>query len=487
MQSDIKRLTFNGIGWSFIEKIAGYLIQFIFTILLARMLSPEEFGLIGLMLVFTSISQVFIDSGFTQTLIRNKELNSKDYSSVFYLNVVIGIFIYLLLFIFSEKIAYFYEEERLKNICRVMFLSIVVNSFSIVPNSLVQKDMNFKILAQRTLLANIASGLIALVFAFWGFGIWALVFQILFGNVIKTILLWVFVAWRPMLFFSFQSIKSLYKFSINVMLSSLLDTIVSNVHLLIIGKYYNRIQLGFYTQAYNLQSIPSNALVAVIRGVSFPAMSKIQEDPKKLINYFSKLQSLTFFFVFNAFLLLSILSEEIVMILLGSKWISSIDYLRLTCFVGAFLPIYNLGMNVLLVYGEGKKFLITNVIKRVVTVSLMLATIGFGIKVLIYGQIAAVLINSFITMKATSLVIQLSVFEQIIKLYKTVIIGGIGYLIILGLKDLFQFDQITNGVIKLLLFSGIVFVSTILIKHEIISFIKKQKNEQIITKDKQRY
>ena len=303
--NNLKSESLKGFGWSFFERIVGYAIQFVFTILLARMLTPEDFGLVGLLIVFTSISQVFIESGFSQTLIRKRDTdNNIDYSAVFYFNLLTSIIIYFILFVLSKKIAAFYQEERLVLICQISFLSLIINSLTIVPNIILQKEMNFEVLSKRTLISNLIAGIISVGFAYAGFGVWSLVLQILIANILKLVLIWYYIDWHPLRKIDLNPIKNLYKFSLNILFSSLLDTIVSNLHILIIGKFYPKRDLGFYSQSYTLQSIPSNALVSVIRSVTYPAMSKIQNDEILLRNYFLKIQSISFYIIFSLFVLL---------------------------------------------------------------------------------------------------------------------------------------------------------------------------------------
>ncbi|UFH35770.1 lipopolysaccharide biosynthesis protein [Flavobacterium acetivorans] len=475
-QNDIGKLTLIGVGWSFVEKFIGYFIQFLFTILLARLLVPEDFGLVGLLVVFTAVSQVFIDSGFTQTLIQNKSLDNKDYSSVFYFNVVIAVFIYLVLFFLAPYIADYYKDERLIDIARVSFITLIVNSFSIVPNAIIQKEMDFKILAKRTLIANILAGIVAVFFAFYGAGVWSLALQILLSSIFKTLLLWFSIKWRPLRYFSLEPIKILYKFSLNIMFSSLLDTLVSNAPVLIIGKYYNKTTLGYFSQSYNLQSIPSNALVAVIRNVTFSAMSKIQDDDNRLNGYFLETQNIAFYIIFNSFVFLSISSNEFVRLLLGSNWIQTIEYFKYLCFVGAFLPVYNLGMNILLVKKKGRDYLVTNIYKRIVTIVLVLSTITFSIRILIFGQIAAVIINSFITMYMTQKTISLSMLNQLKGLYKSFLIGVLIYMFFFFIEKYISFGLIVNLILKVFLFLILFLLLSHLTKHTVFTtFLKKVK------------
>ncbi|WP_026452700.1 lipopolysaccharide biosynthesis protein [Aequorivita capsosiphonis] len=419
----IKSDSLKGFSWNFVEKIFGSLIQFIFTLILARLLTPEDFGVVGLLIVFTSISQVFIESGFVQTLIQRQDVTEEDYTSVFYFNFIMSCIIYIILFFSSSYIAEFYNEPTLRLLCKISFLSIVINSLSIVPTAILTKGMNFKVLAKRTLIGNLIGGGISVFLAIIGWGIWALVFQMLISNLLKLILLWIYVDWRPIKRLIFYPIKNMYKFSLNIMFSSLLDTLTSNLHVIIIGKFYSKAQLGFYSQAYALQSVPANALVSVIRSVSFPAMSKIQNDDASLKDYFSEIQAFAFYIIFPIFIIASTLGKDLIPIVLGNKWLDSIEYFELLCYIGAFLPLYNLGMNILLVKGKSRKYLATNIVKRVVTITFVLATISYGIEILIYGQIAAVVLNSIITMYVSGKLLDYSIFSQVQAILKTILIG----------------------------------------------------------------
>ena len=274
----LKQKTISGLLWSFIDNFANLGITFIVGIILARLLSPKEFGLIGMLTIFIAVSQSFINSGFSQALIRKKDPSQEDYSTVFYFNMIIGVVCFLVLFLCAGLISRFFKEPQLKPLVQVLGLSLIINAFTIIQQTILTKRIDFKLQAKISIISSVVSGVTGIGMAFAGYGVWSLVIRTITMYAMSSILLWSWNRWKPDLVFSIQSFKELFSFGSNLLISGLIDTIYRNVYYLVIGKYFSAQELGYYTRADQFSSLPSSNLTSVIQRVSYPVLSSIKED-----------------------------------------------------------------------------------------------------------------------------------------------------------------------------------------------------------------
>ncbi|WP_435254327.1 lipopolysaccharide biosynthesis protein [Tenacibaculum sp. A30] len=430
----LKNKTIIGVFWGAVEKFLGYGIQFFFNIILARLLTPEDFGVIGLLVVFTALSQVITDSGFSQALIRKEEVTQEEYSSIFFLNIFLGCLLYSLLFIGAPFIADFYNYPKLSNISRIVFLIIIVNSFGVVLNAIIVREINFKVLAKRTILSNLLSGIIGVFFAYKGFGVWSLVIQLVLSAFFKIILLWQFTNWRPSLYFKLSPIKEMFSFSFYIMLSKALDVLASNLQILLIGKFYSKKDLGYYTQAYTLESMPATTITTVVKNVTYPSISKIKDDINQVKNAYRKVITISCFVVFPLMAILMLTGDLIIPLLLSNKWEPSIQYFKPLCLIGAVFPLYSIGMNLFMVTGNTKKLFKVSMTKRVITILFIVISVSYGIYALVWGQIVAAIINSIITMYYSGKEINYTFKEQLKDISKIFLVSLTMFLSILLAK-----------------------------------------------------
>ena len=310
---NLKNSTINGFAWSFIDNLSRQIASFIVGIVLARLLLPSEFGLIGLLMVVIAVSQAIIDSGLTQALIRKKECSSLDYSTVFIFNLILSIFIYGILFLGSSFLASYFNEPKLELLTKVLGLGVVFGSLSIIQRVKLTRDLNFKLQTKITLVATIVSGGIGVFMAYQGFGVWSLVARILVEIALISLLLIFFNRWVPSVKFSYSIFKDLFSYSSKLLLSSLLDTVYKNIYFMVIGKNFSTTTLGFYTRAQQFQKLPTENLTAIIQRVSYPLLSKMQGDPIKLKQAIQKLIKITMFISFSLTLGLAAISESLLL------------------------------------------------------------------------------------------------------------------------------------------------------------------------------
>lgn len=393
---NLKQKTISGLVWSFIENFAVLGFSFIVGIILARILSPKEFGLIGMLTIFIAISESFIDGGFGQALIRKQNCTQSDYSTVFYFNILIAVCCYVLLFLFAKSIGGFFHEPILEKLIRVLGLGLIINSFTLIQRTILMKCLDFKLQAKISLASSFFSGIISIYLAYTGWGVWSLVALILIRNIINSCLLWFLSKWKPIPDFSLKSFKELMSFGSNLLMSGLIDTIYGNVYYLVIGKYFSATELGYYTRADQFQSLPSSNLQRIIKRVSYPVLLTIRDDIPRLRQAYEKIIRSTMFITFVLMLGLAAVARPMILSLIGEKWEPSIIYLQLLCFIGMFYPLQSLNLNMLQIQGRSDLFLKLEIIKKALAVPVIFIGILWGIKTMIIGMMLLTLFSYFL-------------------------------------------------------------------------------------------
>jgi O-antigen/teichoic acid export membrane protein len=409
----VKQKAITGMFWSFVDSLANQGIQFITGIVLARILSPREFGLIGMLSIFIAISQTFIDSGFSNALIRKQDCSQDDYSTVFYFNLAVSVLFYLILFVSANAISLFLHEEQLKQLIKILGLSLVISSLSIIHRTILNKKIDFKLQARVSVISSVCSGIVAIIMASSGYGVWSLVVLTLTKFALNSVLLWIWVAWKPILVFSKKSFTQLFSFGSKLLASSLIDTIYRNINNLMIGKYFSADQLGYYATADQYQALPSQNLQSIIGRVSYPILSSIQEDQLKLKFAFIRLVRSTMFISFLLMLGLAVIAKPLILTLIGIKWIIAAEYLQMLCFVGIFYPLHALNLNMLQVEGRSDLFLKLEILKKMLAIPVIIIGILFGIKIMIAGMIINNIIAYYINSYWSGKHIDYSFLDQI--------------------------------------------------------------------------
>jgi teichuronic acid exporter len=395
----IRQRTISGLTWSFIDSFAGQGINFVVGIILARLLSPKEFGLIGMIVIFTAISQSFVDSGFSQALIRKSDCGQKDYSTAFYFNFAVGIFLYLILYILAGPISGFFMEPQLLLLIRVLGLNLIINGIGMVQRTILTKNIDFRLQTKISIISSIISGTIAIGMALHSWGVWSLVWRTMIQSLITVILLWVCSNWRPSFLFNTFSFRELFGFGSKLFVADLIDTTYRNIYYLVIGKYFSAAELGYYSRADEFKNIPSANLNNIIGRVSYPVLSSMQDDSKKLKTSYKKLTMSTMFISFALMLGMAAVAEPLVLVLVGAKWLPCVPYLQLLCFVGMLYPLHALNLNMLNVKGRSDLILKLELVKKPLFVPVIVIGVFYGIKIMIIGIILssfiALLINSY--------------------------------------------------------------------------------------------
>ncbi|MCX8104708.1 MAG: lipopolysaccharide biosynthesis protein [Ignavibacterium album] len=455
----LKQQTIIGISWSFLENVINQAIQFIIGIILARLLTPAEFGLVGMLTIFISISQVFIDSGFSQALIRKQDCNKDDYNTVFFFNIVVAVFFYLVLFILAGSISSFFNEPKLSEIVKILSLSIIINSFGIVQTAQLTKEINIKTQTKISVISNTGAGLISIYLALTGYGVWSLVWRTILSNLFRIIFLWYWNKWRPGLSINFKSFNEMFSFGSKYMVSVLLHNISENIYYLVIGKYFSAQQLGYYTRSLSFSNLLSFNINHVISRVSYPVLSKLQDDNIKLKNAYRLLVKDTMFITFFALIILAAISEPLIITLIGEKWRQAIPYLQLLSFASLLIPLHLLNLNILLVKGRTDIYLNLEIVKKILIIPIVYFGIKYGIEKMIIGMIAHSLISFIMNSHFSGRIISYSTVAQAIdilpRLTLALIVGVLIYLIPKIINIAYMYLLIIQLTIGFILFLGI--------------------------------
>lgn len=413
MDKSLKQKTVSGILWSGIERFSTQGIQFVIEMVMARLLLPSDYGLIGMLVIFMAVSNTFIDSGFSNALIQKQNRTQADLSTVFYFNIIISVVLYVALFYLAPLISLFYETPALTQVVRIYGLTLIIGAFSAVNRTVLVIEVDFKSQSKISLFSIFISGALGIFLAIQGFGVWALVWMSIGNLSLQAILFFYFVKWRPSWVFSIQSFQSLFSFGSKLLLTSLLGSLYDNLYTIVIGKKFKTTDLGYYTKSEQFARLPSTNLAFIISRVSFPILSAIQDDNERLTTAYKKYLSLSSMLVFPIMITLAVLANPIVVTLFTEKWTGMVLLLQILCFDWMWDPMSKININLLLVKGKSNLILKLEIFKRIISVSILVLTLPFGLIGLAVGRVIysflAIYINSYYTGKTIH---ALNYFEQ---------------------------------------------------------------------------
>ncbi len=380
----LKTKSFKGILWSFGERASSKVINFVITVIMARILLPDDYGIIAIINVFIAISQVFIDGGFATALIQDKKKTEADYSTIFTFNIIVAIVCYSILFFTAPLISDFYEKDLTLYI-RVFGLTLIIYSFSAIHKVKLTVNINFKALAENTIITSIISGIIGVVMAYSNMGVWALIGQSLSAAIISTLLLNFQLKWKPSCFFNVQSFKRLFSFGAKLLAANVIDRIYMNLYPIFVGKLYTSTDLGYYSQAERISFLPVETLTDIFSRVTFPVMSTV-DGTEPLVRVYRKYISLSSYVIFPLLLLVILLAKPIVLILLTEKWAAIIPLLQILCFGFILEHLSAINRNLLYVKGRSDLALKLEIVKKSTAVVILLVSVPFGLIGLCVGK-----------------------------------------------------------------------------------------------------
>lgn len=387
MATELKNKVIKGVAWSTIEKICSALLQLVVSLVLLSLLSPEDYGLMAIVAAFPAILMPLVDSGFSQALIRKKEVDDVDYSSVFYVNIAISLVLYASLVAISPACARFFGAPGFVDIAPILYLLIPINSFSNIQNAILQRSMEFRNLSFYVLIANAISSGVAIWMALEGYGIWALVGQRLGVVIVKTLLMWVGSKWRPKLLFSFDRIRSMFRYGSRILLSDLVSNVYYQISNLFIGKYYTKTDLGYYDRGNKIKEMPVTSTIMAVLSVTFSAFSRQKEDRVKLNTNARKVYIIWAFVMFPLMCGLIAIAEDMFRVLLPEVWLPAVPYLRILSLAGLLAPLSVISFNLVKVCDDGNVIFRIEFIKKLIATAILALTIPISVEAIAWGQV----------------------------------------------------------------------------------------------------
>ena len=387
---------FKGAIWSTVERLSVQLVSFALTIVLARLLTPKEYGTVGLLIVFISFSQVFIDSGFSKALIQKQDRTNEDVSTVFYFNLLVALICYLTLWISAPLISDFYNIPKLDNLLKVLSISLFFNALFAIPNTLLSIDMNFKSITKVNFISTVISGLAAIYLAYQNFGEWALVYQTLIKSVLMALLFWFFTKWMPLFLFSKESFKNLFGFGSKLLVNSIMNNLVNNFASLFIAKIISAQQLGYYTRGTQNADTAFSTINSIIDNVLLPGLAPLQNQLELLIEGTKKIIKTAALLVVPLFVGLTIISKPLIILLLTDKWALAIPIMQLICLSRLITIISGVNINLLYVLGRSDLALKQQYFKIAIRIILLIFALRYGIVMIAIAELVSTIIHFFI-------------------------------------------------------------------------------------------
>lgn len=419
----LKSKTVKGVGWSAIDNVTQMGVSFMVSIVLARLLTPDDYGLLGIIAIFTAVCSTLINAGFTTALIRKKDATDDDYNTVFIVNMILSLMLYGLIYLGAPWIARFFDREELIDLTRVSSIGIIIGAMAMVQGTILTKKIDFKSQTKITLVASIVSGIIGIILALLGFGVWALVSQQLSSQLLRTVLLWFVNKWIPKLRFSAQSFHDLFGFGWKMMLSSLLYTIWKELTQVVVGKFYSPATLGQYTRSNHFAQMLTSNLTNVIQRVTYPVLSNIQDDKTRMVAVYRRIIKMTMFVTAVSTLFLGAVSEPLIYCLIGPKWHDAAVYLPFICAYGSLYPLHAINLNMLQVLGRSDLFLGLEILKRILSLAPLLLGALVGIIPMLVAELFAGIIAYFLNSYYSGKLVGYSSWMQIKDFYPSYEIG----------------------------------------------------------------
>lgn len=420
---ELKKKTLEGTIWGAFERFSGQGIQFIVLIVMARLLTPKDYGLIGMVAIFTNIAQSLVDSGFSQALIRKQNRTNVDNSTTFYFNFVVAILIYACFYLIAPLVSDFYNEPELTALMRTISVVIIFNSLSVVQTALYTAKVDFKTQAKATISSAGISGVVGIYFAYRGNGAWALVYQQLTYASVNTILLWIFSSWTPSKVFSWKSFKELFSFGSRILGSGIINTLYRDSYQLVIGKFFAAESLGFYTRASHFAQFPSTNISGILQRVTFPVLCAVQDNREKLVDVYKKFIRVSTLIIFPLMMMLAGISNSMVSVVLGDKWQYTASLLIILCFSSMWYPVHHLNVNILQAIGRSDLTLKTEIYKKTVGIVILVTTLPFGIEAMCYGGILNSIVSLFINCYYVGKLLKYGFFQQMLDILPVLIIS----------------------------------------------------------------
>jgi O-antigen/teichoic acid export membrane protein len=469
----LKKQTLSGLVWTFTDTFVLKGSSFIASLILARILGPQIFGLIGMLSIFIAIGQSLVDSGLSSSIIRTKDADDKDFSTVFYTNLVMSFLIYGIIFFCAPFIAKFYNQQILISIVRLYCLTFIISSFSAIQIAILTKNMQFKKLMLCNIPGTVIGIIIGIVMAYSGYGVWSIVWMYLISQIAQSIMLSISSKWKPSFSFSREKLQFHFHFGYKLMLSGVINTSFNNIYNVIIGKFYPVQTLGFYERAYLFNQYPVTTLTGIISRVTYPLLANIQHENERIAIAYKKLIQITFFITAPLMFGAAAIAEPLFLIVLGKEWMPSVPFFQILCIGSMFLPIHSFNLNVLQVYGRSDLFLKLEIVKKAVIVITIMIAFQFGIYALVWSSVFTGFIALLINTHYSSTVINYTTNKQLRDMLPILILSGIMFILMyLTFHFLLSFPLSVQIILPVII--GAVFYFTVNLLFKIPSFLYLQ-------------
>lgn len=466
-----------GVIWGTIEKFASLFIGFVITVLLARKLTPADYGLVNMIHIFTVFGMVLIDGGFGQALIQKRDVSNKDYSTIFFLNILLSLTVFVALYYSAPFIAEFYRQPSLISISRTLFLLFPINAFSIIQHTLLTKQLKVKQLTLVSVVSSLISGFVGLYCAYSGYGVWALVYQTLALYIVRTFTLWIINDWRPIVVFSISSIKAIWNLSINLLGTFTLASIFQNIYTVIIGRFFNVVDVGFYNQAFRFESIATSTVTSAVQRVSFPAFAELQNDMDRLRDAYKKVINVTMYLHLPIMLGIAAIGHDLFLVLLTEKWLPAVPYFHLLCIASSLYPMHMINVNVIKALGKGKLYFRLNLFKYLLMTIFIILTIRYSIVVVLLGYVVATITSCLFISYYCGKEIKYPIYSQLKDLLPTFIITIIMLCLVFscGLMDIYPAIRLlVEIIIGIVSYTGLSYIFKLTPFTHLLDTIKKQ-------------
>ena len=441
--NNLKHKTIIGLLWSSADQFGIYFIKFGFSIWIARLLSPSDYGLLGLLAIFIAISKMFAEGGLHMALIQKQNADSDDFSSVFWNNLIIGLFCYMLIFAFSEKISLFFNEPLLNPIAKLASISLIISPFTDIQLVRLSKEINFKKQAKISFVATIFSGISGVVLAVKGYAVWALVWQTLINSFIRGLLLWLSSKWKPKIVYNLKKIKVLYSYGWKIFIQGLFNAIFTNMYYPFVGKYFSTNDLGFYTRGKRFYDLFIQQSTIAYGRVTFPIFSSIQNDKIRFSQTYIKSFRLLILFTIPMVTFLIITTDSIVRFLLTEKWMPATPYIKMFYLMGLYFPLYMLNQNVFNAVGRSDLSLKFELFLKILLFITLIFTYKYGIQAIIGGQLFWGILIYFITTFKIQKLISYSVNDQLLDVFPVLIVSLLLYFLFMHIINHIKHDLIS--------------------------------------------
>jgi O-antigen/teichoic acid export membrane protein len=386
---NIKERTVSSVGWKFTGSIASYGITFVVGLILARVLGPEEYGLVGIIMIFITIFNGIVDSGLSNALIRKTDSTEVDYSTTFIANLVVSAVLYTLLFLGAPLVASFFRQPALVSLMRVMGVLIFIQALMLIQQTVLTKELDFKTQAKCSIISSIISGVVGVGMAFTGFGVWSIVGQQISKSLSYTVAIWIYRNWWPRMVFSWKSFRELWDFGWKILVSGLISNLWSQMSKVVIGRVYSSESLGYYEKAREYVAMVSQNLTMVVQSVSYPALSQLQDEKERLKQGYRKVIKVTMLVTFVLVIGLAACAKQFILVLIGEKWLMSVPMMQIICFSYMLFPLHAINLNILQVQGRSDLFLKLEIIKKIIAVIPILIGVFCGLYWMLIGNVVS--------------------------------------------------------------------------------------------------